>query len=88
MKYKIKFLSSKKMPIWAGMNFWASKALHLKTAPYKNMKPNEILLDKEYPAKTLRKNLVHELTEAKLIKRGMSYPKAHRIALKTEKKVR
>lgn len=79
-KVKVLLEPKKKMHGYMGMNKHAAKKLHF---PEKVSKP--------MVKKTLRKKVrhdteKHEYIEDGLIKRGMNYKPAHKIALKREKK--
>lgn len=65
---------------YAGMNYYASKKFGFR----KNMKPNEIYIDKTLPLDVQCRTLRHEMIERKLMAGGMDYWDAHRIATRKE----
>lgn len=67
-----------------GMNKPASKELGLKI----EMKDNDILIAKSLKGRKKRQVIAHEIHERNLMKKGMHYKKAHKRALKFEKKVK
>lgn len=82
MKYIIRKVDSKKMGVWAGMNYEADKELD---TPLK-MKRNEILVDKNLSPKDMRQTVAHEKIEAYWMReRGLKYKDAHKIALAMDK---
>lgn len=66
---------------WAGMNYYAAEYNHTNLHP----RPREIFVDKNLKPDDKKKTIVHEKVEAEMMKKGLSYPKAHKIALKVEK---
>jgi hypothetical protein len=82
MKYKIKYVGNEQLKDYAGMNYHAGKVLGF----IPKLKKNEILIDKKLSKKDKQKTIRHEIIEDKLIKKGMGYFKAHKIALKYENK--
>lgn len=83
-KTKVRLVSGKKMGQWAGMNSYAARRIGFKH----KMKPHEIWIDRNMSKKRIRKTIRHELVERKLMRKGMGYHKAHRIATLSERKVR
>ena len=75
-RYKIKI---KDLDNFGGMNHYAAKELNFKPAPQKN----EIFIEKDKP-NFMESTLIHELTEAELMKKGMSYKIAHKKAIDAE----
>ncbi len=74
--YKIKIMD---LNDFGGMNHYAAKELKFKPIPMRN----EIFIEKDKP-KFMESTLIHELTEAELMKKGMRYKPAHKIAINTE----
>ena len=74
--YKIKI---KDIDNFGGMNHYAAKELKFKPMPQKN----EIFIEEDKP-KFMESTLIHELTEAELMKKGMRYKPAHKKAIDTE----
>lgn len=77
--YTVKFVDSRTLHDYAGMNADAAKDIS-----FTNIEANEIELDRTLPEDTQYKNLKHELTEKKLMDSGIVYWKAHLQALKAE----
>jgi hypothetical protein len=67
---------------YAGMNYYAAKALGLSHGP----KKKEIWVDDKLPRSVVKKNIVHEVVEAKIMRRGKKYWCAHCLALHAEGK--
>lgn len=83
MTWKVKTVSSKVLDDYAAMNPMAAKAFG-----FHHIHAGEILVWSGLKGKARRKTIVHEEVEAKLMKRGLPYWKAHEAALKAEKKVK
>ena len=77
---KVTFTDSKTLHDYAALNSPIAKKLG-----FKNIKKNEILIDKGMPEETQYKNLIHELVESELLQDGEAYWPAHLKALKSEK---
>lgn len=77
---KIKYVSSKILKDYAGMNYLAGKVLGFP------IKHNEIYIDKNLSKRNKIRTLKHELAEIKYMKKGMNYWKAHKLALIDEKR--
>ena len=75
-KYQIKV---KDLNNFGGMNHYAAKELNFKPMPQKN----EIFIEKDKP-NFMESTLIHELTEAELMKKGMRYKTAHKKAINAE----
>lgn len=80
-RYKIKFVGSRKLKDYAGMNYYAAKKFNFPLT-----KSNLILIDKNLSKKDKNKTIKHEIAEAELMKRGHSYWFSHKKALKIENK--
>lgn len=79
---KIKYVGEKVLKDYAGMNYYAAKAMGFTH----KINKNTILIDKNLPKKIKKETIKHEKCEAKLMKHGMKYWNAHIKALKEEKK--
>lgn len=77
---KVKITHSGELHDYAGMNPAIAKKMG-----YKNIKPNEIIIDATVPEDAQFKNLIHELIEKELMDDGDTYWQAHVKALKAEK---
>lgn len=83
MKFKIKQVAKKIKGGYIGMNYYAAKSHHI---PYKHKK-KEILVYSHLGKKTKLDTIHHEEIESYLMKnKHMRYHKAHKIALRNEKK--
>ncbi len=80
--FKIKSVGNNVLRDFAGMNYYAGKAMHFHPLPHKN----EILVDKTYKGAKRRQLIKHEEEEAHLMKNGMGYFQAHKLALDIEHK--
>jgi cell shape-determining protein MreC len=82
-KLKVRCVSSKNLLDFAAMNPRAAKDMH-----FRNIKKNEILLDKKRPLKSRVVDLRHELIEIDAMKKNNNkYFPAHKIATRKEKKL-
>jgi len=75
---KIRFVPSKKLKDYAGMNKYAAKSLGYP------LKEDIILVDESMTREEKNRTIKHEMIERSLMKKGMTYWKAHRIALSKE----
>ena len=75
-KYKIKV---RDLNDFGGMNYYAAKELRFKPIPRKN----EIFIESDKP-NFMESTLIHEITEAELMKKGMNYLPAHKKAVDAE----
>jgi hypothetical protein len=73
--------SSKVLADFDGMNYYASKQLGFDYA----MAPNVIFVKDTLSNDKKASVILHEMTEAYLMQRGMTYFRAHRKALEAEK---
>jgi len=78
---RVKFVTSKVLYDYAGMNPGAAKIIG-----FKDIKDNEILIDKTLPEYEQCDNIKHELVEKNLMDKGMPYWPSHLKALRAEKK--
>jgi len=76
---KVTFTDSKTLHDYAALNPPIAKKLG-----FKNIKKNEILIDKGMPEETQYKNLIHELVEQELLRDGEAYWPAHLKSLSAE----
>ena len=85
MKYRVQYTKNKIEGSWLGMNKYASEELGVK---FKHKQPAKtIVVYKKQPKRLRVATIVHEKAEAYLMKNhNMRYKRAHRIALKYEKK--
>lgn len=81
MKFKVKYVGSKILHDYAGMNYYAAKAMGFS----KNKQKNVILIDRKLSKNIKKKTIIHEVCEANLMRKGMKYWSAHLRALKKEK---
>ena len=77
---KVTFVDSSVLKDYAALNPPIAKKLG-----FKNIKKNEILIDKGMPEETQYKNLIHELVEQELLRDGEAYWPSHLKALKSER---
>lgn len=83
MKYKIRYKQLDRTNDY-GTNYYANKALN----EHYNIRPNEIFIDPDVKGRMRKRTIVHEKIEAYLMhKKHLTYPKAHKIAMKWEKNV-
>jgi hypothetical protein len=82
--FTIKNVGDNVLRDYAGMNYYAAKALGFKPRP----KKNEILVDKHYKGAKRTQLIKHEEEEAHLMSHGYSYFTAHKLALDIEHKKR
>jgi apolipoprotein D and lipocalin family protein len=80
---KIKYVPSKVLCDYAGMNNYAARQIHFHPRP----KKNEVFIDRELPTKDKEITILHEMTELDLMRHGYPYWSAHKIALKQENKL-
>jgi len=81
--YRIKFVPKNKLKDYAGMNYYAGKAMGYNDYP---INKNTIIIDASLPKKVRHETIKHEIVEAKLMRKGMSYFEAHKRALQAEKR--
>lgn len=87
-RIRVRNVSSQRLGKWAGMNPAAGAKLRFRDNKGRRCPERVILIDKDMPSGKRRKTVVHERVEYRLMKRGMSYEKAHRLANRAEKRVR
>lgn len=68
---------------YVGMNYYAARSLRI-PFPYPK---KTILVRRDLGKRARERTILHEKVEYELMKRGLSYRKAHKIALKAEKKI-
>lgn len=78
-KYKIKIVGPHDLQDFGGMNYYAAKHLKFKPIPEKN----EIFIEKD-KKNYMDSTILHEITEAELMKKGMKYKQAHRKSVEAE----
>lgn len=69
---------------YVGMNYYAARSLRI---PFPHSKKT-ILVRRDLGKGARKRTIFHEKIEYELMKRGLSYREAHKIALKAEKKIR
>lgn len=77
---KIKYVSSKVLKDYAGMNYLAARVMGFP------MKDGDIFIDKNLSKKLKLRTIKHEVAEIKYMKKGYPYWKAHKLALIDEKR--
>jgi hypothetical protein len=82
--WNVHYVGSSTLKDYAGMNYYAGKAMHFHPLPDKHT----ILVDKHLHALEKKRTILHEEVESTLMSHGMSYWKAHKIALKAEKQIK
>lgn len=77
--YKIKIVGKDALQNYGGMNYYAAKHLKFKPVPNKN----EILIEKD-DKNYMDSTILHEITEADLMKKGVGFNQAHKKAMDAE----
>jgi len=80
--FKIKAVGDNVLRDYAGMNYYAAKAMGFRPLP----KKNEILIDKHYKGAKRARLIKHEEEEVHLMQAGYPYFTAHKLALDIEYK--
>ena len=80
--FVVKSVPDKVLKDYAGMNYYAAKAMGFKP----NLKKNEVLVNKCYTGSKREQVIRHEEEEAHLMSKGYPYFKAHKLALRAERK--
>lgn len=81
--YKVKIVDPPLLRDYSGMNHYAAIEIGFTPIPDED----EILIEKS-SIPIMKQTILHEVTEAELMKRGMKYWNAHKIALTVEKRLK
>ena len=79
-RFKVITTSKNVLKDYVGMNHYAAKCLGFKPLPEKN----EILVADDLTSEERRRTIRHEIMEMELMKKGMPFWDAHKVALKKE----
>ena len=83
VRYKVVGVKPQVLKDYAGMNYHAAQALDFRDVV---MHPNIILVDKRLSQKRRKQVVRHEEVEDCMMRKGLPYWRAHKYALKHEKK--
>lgn len=78
-KYKIRIVGPSALKGYGGMNYYAAKHLNFKPLPGKD----EILIEQD-KKNFMDSTILHEITEIRLMKKGMEFDNAHRKSMEAE----